>query len=901
MATISEALAIALQHHQAGRLDAAEQIYQRILQVEPEQPDALHFLGVLTAQRGRPEAAAAYIARAIAVKPDVAPYHLNLGLAYQASRKPDEAIACYQRALQLQPEFVEVHYNLGNAWNEQGQRAEAAACYRRAIELRPNYAEAHYNLGKVLQDQGKLDEAIACYRRAIELKPDYAEAHNNLGTAFKDQGKLDETIACCRRAVELKPDYAEAHNNLGIALASREKLDEAVACYRRALQLKPDYAEAHYNLGKVIEDQGKSEEAAACYRWALELKPDYAEAHLNLGNVLTLQRKLDEAVACFGRALELKPDYADAHLNCAHLRLLTGDWQRGWPEYEWRWQTKQLSPRPFQQPLWDGGSLAGKTILLHAEQGLGDTIQFIRYASIVKEHGAGVIVECQKPLLGLLEGCPGIDRLIGPGNDLPAFDVHAPLLSVPGIVKTSPGTVPAQIPYLQPKAGLVEQWRKRLIEFDGFKIGISWQGNPKYHDDRLRSIPLRYFAPLAGIPGVRLISIQKGVGTEQLAEVRDLFPVMDLAAELDEQVGPFMDTAAVMKNVDLLITSDTAAAHLAGALGVPVWVALPFVPDWRWLLDRSDSPWYPTMRLFRQEKSGDWTPVFQRMAEEIVELRQLAHGPAPQAAITQAQRSSKDNAGEVCDKKILYLNLSARKDRNERFLSVNATIAGFQRVEAVDGKRLRTEDLLSAGVIESPLRTYTAGALGCAMSHKKVWERCVAAGTPLTVAEDDAVFNRHFAKNVAAVLGGLPQGWDIILWGWNFDSILHIELIQGLKEAITRFDPAPLGPRILEFQERDYDVQAMRLFNTFGIVCYTVSPEGAQRLLMTCFPLREELIPIPGLGRSIPNVGIDSLMNKCYRALKSYVCFPPLVWTENDKSTSDVRARAHPRPAEFID
>ena len=321
MATISEALTIALQHHQAGRLDAAEEIYQRILQVEPDQPDALHFLGVLTAQRGRPEAAAAYIARAIVAKPNVAPYHLNLGLAYQASRKPNEAIACYQRALQLQPEFVEVHYNLGNAWNEQGQLAEAVACYRRAIELRPNYAEGHYNLGKVLQDQGNLDEAIACYRRAIELKPDYAEAHNNLGTAFKDQGKLDETVACCRRAVELNPDYAEAYNNLGTAFTIQEKLDEAVACYRRALELKPDNAEAHFNLGKARQNQGKLEEAVASYCRAIELKPDYTMAHFNLGKVFHDQGNVGEAVACYQRSVQLKPDFAEAHYNLGNSFL----------------------------------------------------------------------------------------------------------------------------------------------------------------------------------------------------------------------------------------------------------------------------------------------------------------------------------------------------------------------------------------------------------------------------------------------------------------------------------------------------------------------------------------------------------------------------------------------------
>jgi hypothetical protein len=420
--------------------------------------------------------------------------------------------------------------------------------------------------------------------------------------------------------VELRPGYAEAYNNLGIALASREKLNEAVACYRQALVLKPDYAEAHYNLGKVLPDQGKLEEAVACYRRALELKPDYAEAHLNLGNVFTLQRKLDEAVACFGRALELKPDYADAHLNRAHLWLLSGDWQRGWREYEWRWQTKQLSPRHFQQPLWDGGSLVGKTILLHAEQGLGDTLQFVRYAPLVKGLGAAaVIVECQKSLLPLLSTCPGIDQLFAKGDPLPEFAAQAPLLSLPRIFQTSPDTIPDAVPYLFAAPARIESWRERLRDLAGFKIGINWHGRAGQGSWRARNIPLRRFAGLAEFPGVHLISLQKGAGREELAEVREYFTVVDLGDEVDQAGGAFMDTAAIMMNLDLVITSDTAVPNLAGALGVPVWLALPFVPDWRWLLDRADSRWYPTMRLFHQPTAGDWAVVFQEIQDALRE------------------------------------------------------------------------------------------------------------------------------------------------------------------------------------------------------------------------------------------------------------------------------------------
>jgi hypothetical protein len=302
--------------------------------------------------------------------------------------------------------------------------------------------------------------------------------------------------------------------------------------------------------------------------------------------------------------------------------LLTGDFERGWAEYQWRWKAEQCQWRDFSQPLWDGRPLEGRTILLHAEQGLGDTIQFVRYAALVKQRGGGVVVECPTPLLSLLASCERIDRLMGRGDELPAFDLQAPLLSLPGIFHTSLDTIPADGPYLFADPGLVGRWRQELGGIAGFKIGIAWQGNPKNPDDRNRSIPLSDFEPLAGCSAVRLLSLQKEAGTEQLQKVAGRFPVIDLGSRLDEAAGAFMDTAAVMMNLDLVVTSDTAIAHLAGALGVPVWVAISFVPDWRWLLDRSDSPWYPTMRLFRQTRLGDWAGVFEEIKAALcVQLR----------------------------------------------------------------------------------------------------------------------------------------------------------------------------------------------------------------------------------------------------------------------------------------
>jgi tetratricopeptide (TPR) repeat protein len=325
MATISEALTIAIQHHQAGRLQAAEQLYRQILAVEPRFADAWHLLGVIAHQVGKHEIAVQYIGRAIALDGGAAPFHYNLGNSLRDQGKLDEAVASYRRALGLKPDYAEAFNNLGAILRDQGKIDEAIACYRRAVELKPDFAEAHNNLGNALKDEAQLDEALACYRRALALKPDFAEAHSNLGVIFSDQGKLDEAVACYRRALELKPDYAEAYNNLGISLKELRKLDEAVACCRRALELSPDSASACVNLGNALKDQGKLDAAVASYRRATELKPDFAEAHNNLGAALNEQGKLDEAIACYRRTLELNPDHAEAHGNLGSALEETGD------------------------------------------------------------------------------------------------------------------------------------------------------------------------------------------------------------------------------------------------------------------------------------------------------------------------------------------------------------------------------------------------------------------------------------------------------------------------------------------------------------------------------------------------------------------------------------------------
>jgi hypothetical protein len=400
----------------------------------------------------------------------------------------------------------------------------------------------------------------------------------------------------------------DAHSNLAKAYNDLARYQEGEISARRALSMASNHACAWVNLANALCCQGKLAEAEASAQKAIEYGPQMVEGYLQLGTVYCDQGRTREAVACFDQALRLRPEHPKAHWGRAMAFLLAGDFERGWPEYEWRPKF-----RKFAQPAWDGGPLAGKSILLYAEWGLGDTIQFIRYATLVKERGAMVIVACAERLIPLLRSYTGINQLVPDSNDLPPFDVHASLLNLPMLFGTTLGTIPASTPYLSPDPRLVEQWGRELQSIPGFKVGIAWQGNPQYRVDALRSIPLAEFAPLA-MAGVSLISLQKGGSSGQPEKQ---VSIVDWSERLDTTTGAFMDTAAIMKSIDLVISADSAVAHLAGALGLPVWVALPFSPDCRWMLARDDSPWYPTMRLFRQDAPCQWGPVFERMAREL--------------------------------------------------------------------------------------------------------------------------------------------------------------------------------------------------------------------------------------------------------------------------------------------
>ena len=460
---------------------------------------------------------------------------------------------------------------------------------------------------------GDLSRAEQAFRRILESEPHCAEAWFFLGVVHQQRNDLQGATRKYEQAIRLAPDLAEAHNNLGVVLQDQRRIVEAEACFREAIQLTPDYPEAHNNLGNALQDQGWYVEAIEAYRQALHHRPGYLDALKHLGNAFRALGRVDEAMACYDTGLRLAPDHILLHQARAMVWIQEGDFERGWAECEWRLRGKHLPVPAFTQPVWDGSPLGGRTILVYAEQGLGDTLQFLRYMPLIAARGGRVVLACAPSLVRIARSCPGVVKVVAEWSLVQDFACCAPLLSLPHIFRSRLETIPADVPYLAADEGLIARWRAELSAADGFKVGVVWQGNPGHSKDYERSFPLEALAEVARVPGVRLFSLQKNYGLEQLASFSARFAVSDLGPRLED----LSDTAAAMHGLDLVISADSSPAHLAGALGIPVWVALPFTADWRWMRGRDDSPWYPTMRLFRQPAYGDWSGVFAAMARAL--------------------------------------------------------------------------------------------------------------------------------------------------------------------------------------------------------------------------------------------------------------------------------------------
>ena len=627
-------------------------LLNRVFSLDPDHAPALVTLGDALAVKGEREGAVAAFQQALARRPRDAGLHNKLGVALAELSRFEEAEAAYRRSIELDPGLTRAHFNLAITLTGQARLAEAESAYRSLIASDPAYRGVWLNLGNLLVDQNRLDEAVVAYRRALAVDADDPGSLGNLGAALYRLGRFDEAIIHYRRATELAPDNVailrlfglvlheagrlqeaiEVYrrmlvldpsdhvipSNLGACHCELAEFDEAIACAERALALKPDHAPAHTNLGIVFEKQNLVDAAVAAHRRAVAADPAYAKGHANLAVALRNAGEIDEALAVSHRAIALDPDQPLAHYNHAHFLLMNGDFANGFEEYQWRRKCQTLSDGDptFSEPEWQGEPLDGRTLLLFAEYGLGDALQFVRYLPMVAAMGGAIILQVQPALAALLRTMQGV-TIIPRGEPLPPFELQLPLMSLPRIFRTTLDTIPASVPYLHPDTEKLERWHHALDGVAALKVGVVWAGNPRHKGDRQRSLAAEAVLPRLVTPGVQLYSLQKEPRPEDIPVMAALgAAVIDLAPAL----GDFADTAAAVAALDLVIAVDTSVAHLAGALGRPVWMLLPYALDWRWLRDRADSPWYPTMRLFRQHKPQAWESVLTRVSAELARM-----------------------------------------------------------------------------------------------------------------------------------------------------------------------------------------------------------------------------------------------------------------------------------------
>jgi FkbM family methyltransferase len=588
-ATLSQSLLKTLRrglaHQQAGRLDAAEKCCVSVLADAPQCAHALQLMGLVAHQTGR--------------------YNYEIELLSEANV--------------MAPDDPEVLNNFGATFVACGDFQQALLCYERIVELEPNSPAALTQLASVLEVIERFREAIATYRRAIELKPRDPELYRRLGRTLRKAGDFQKALEPLEEAQALAPENCETHNELGLVLIELGQFVSAIQNFQRALSIDPNSAQTFCNLGHFFMRKKDVHSAVESYRYAAKLAPKSTLAYTQLGIALFELGEFAEALDCFHRVREISPKSEEVRFHMSLIRLVQGDLTRGWEQYESRWSSVgRHDRREFYQPQWKGEPLDGARILLHAEQGLGDTMQFVRYVSLVAALGGQVLLEVQPRLRSLLSGIEGAVQVFSRGEPVPEFSWHCPLLSLPLAFGTELETIPANIPYIRADRVEASKWQQR-IQQTSLKVGLCWSGNTDHNRNIWRSIPLELLSRLTEIENTQFYSLQMGAGAEQLSHLRHP-RIVDLASEQRS----FADTAAIVDNLDLVITIDTSIAHLAGAMGKPVWVLLHNAPDWRWFLQREDSPWYPTARLFRQSAQGDWQNVVTRVEDELRQLQRLA-------------------------------------------------------------------------------------------------------------------------------------------------------------------------------------------------------------------------------------------------------------------------------------
>lgn len=624
---------LAVVAQQDGDAEEATQCFRHLLQLRADDAEACYGLGLLAESSGLPEQAEIALRQALAGKPEHPEAWHRLGELLRRAGRPTEAAAAYRKSVQIAPQFVAAHVSLGHTLLDCGRRDEAEAELERAFQLEPQEPQLLHDLALGLERLGRWETAEALYRWALVSAPDALTSLVNLGNALKAAQRPKDAEAAYRRALRLQPDSSEGHNNLALLLMEQGRLSEAEAAFQRALYYRPEFGEAVYNLSCLLKNMGRMDESAALCERALRLMPDYAEAHNHWAVLTLLSGFLDAAETACRRALLANPAHKDAAWNLSLIALLQGNFDAGWDAYEFRWEAA-LKPylRTFSQPLWDGRAFRGQTLLIHCEQGSGDCLQFIRYLPLLKPLGGRVLLECPTGLTRLFAGVHGIDAIIPKGERLPDFDCYCPLLSLPSRFGTRLESIPAQTPYLKTPAEALESAPALTAQAGTtLKVGLVWAGNPGHSNDLNRSIGFDVLWPLLAVPGITWVILQKERRPEHFEALAARHGWLD---PLDG-VGDFADTAAIVQQLDLVIGVDTAVIHLAGALGKTTWALIPVNPDWRWMLEREDSPWYPSMRLFRQARRHAWPDVIEQAAAALAawaDTAQNESGPVLEAS-----------------------------------------------------------------------------------------------------------------------------------------------------------------------------------------------------------------------------------------------------------------------------
>lgn len=800
-----------------GRTVEALASYDRALALRPQTPEAHYNRAGAALKLGRLDDAVASYDRAITLRPGYAEAWCNRAVALRELNRTAAALASCERALALQPECVEALYQRGNALHSLERYDDALASYERALTLRPDYADALAGRGATLRRMQRLGESLASYDRALAVQPHHAEALCNRGITLHDMRRLDDALAAYERALEVRPNYAEAMNNRGTALKELQRFDEALAAYERTLQIRPGYAEAEYNRANTLKEMERLDDALAGYDRAIAQKPDFAAAHSNRGTVLMDLQRLDEAQAAFARATQIRPEFAEAHWNESLCLLLAGKFEAGWAKYEWRYRKNDTRAyrRAFTAPLWLGEEeLRGRTIFVYAEQGFGDTLQFCRYVALLAERGATAILEVQAALKALLQQVAGAAQVLGRGEPLPPFDFQTPLLSLPLAVGTTAQTIPATVPYVHPDPSAVARWQGRLGKRSGPLIGLVWSGSPTHKNDRHRSLALTDLAPILDLEAT-FISLQR----EVRASDADFLTRHPRLRHFGPDLEDFAATAALIAHLDLVVTVDTAVAHLAGAMAKPVWILLPYLGlDWRWQASRDDSPWYPTARLFRQPEIGAWTAVVARLAAELAREFKVARvsatpsqaagaAPATAGAVTDLARWSQsrallsawDDRAEVAARLIPagahVLDIGCGKMALEKFLPLGCTYQPCDLV-ARDARTLVCDlnrDALPHTAAHAASILVLLGVVEYLADVPRLLARLRASGKPIVVS--------YHPTDVTAHLDRRKLGW---LNDFSMDAWLHMLAAAGLYatnierlseiQFLFKLAPNPPGP-----------------------------------------------------------------------------------------------------------